>query len=77
MSPTEQIADFVARFHYMPNLVGRPLWIEVLIKTQENSPGYGAWCMYDSKNDDARRAFGALCHRLYTSAEKWKIDTHN
>lgn len=74
MNLAEQIEDFVDQFHYTPNKVGRPLWIGAIV---EDSDGNGAQFHFDFKNDDARRAFGALCHRLYTSSEKWKSETHN
>ena len=66
ITPAEQIEDFVARFHYTPNKVGRPLWIKVRI---EAAQGHGVLCTYDFKLDDARRAFGALCHSLHLVGE--------
>ena len=75
MTPAEQVEEFVARFDSAHNTVGRPLWIHVRIEDQHRA--YEAECRFDFKLDEARKAFGALCHRLYTSAEKWKIETHN
>ena len=77
ITATEQVQEFTAKYAHVPNTFGNPNWIEVnLIKHDTGSINRNSWLfIYDFKNDEARKAFGALCHRLYTVDETWVITT--
>lgn len=77
MTAKEQISDFIATYNDRPNPLGsRPNWIRVFIQVNVED-GQTFHCVYDFKNDPARKAFGALCHRLYTDRISWVITTRN
>jgi hypothetical protein len=77
ITSTEQVRDFVAKHSHLTNANGNPNWIEVtLVRHDAGSVNRNSWVfIYDFKNDEARKAFGALCHRLYTVNESWVITT--
>ena len=72
-----QIAVFIEKHDRVPNGAenSKPLWIHVRWEDCDDDLPVVERARYDFKNDDARRAFGILCHNIYTSSEDWSIFT--
>ena len=71
MKPIDHIHNYCTLHGNVENANGRPNWIAVTFSDDKRTVGTA----FDFKNDAARRAFGALCHVLYTSTEYWRIET--
>ena len=71
MKPIDHIYNYRAKHGNKENENGNPNWIAADFRDDE----LGISLVFDFKNDGARRAFGALCHVIYTSAEHWRIET--
>ena len=69
MKPIDHIYNYCKLYGNVENNNGKPNWISVTFRDDFIAVDI----MFDFKNDKARRAFGALCHVLYTSAEHWRI----
>jgi len=73
MNTESSIRHFIDNFRDVTTSP-RPNWITVeLVRIGGTSGGY--FFQFDFKHDAARKAFGALCHTLYTSSERWRITT--
>lgn len=72
MKPIDHILKYIREFGCKVNTVGQPNWIVATFCDDEK---YYEEVIFDFKNDFARKAFGALCHVIYTSAEHWRIQT--
>lgn len=73
MKPADHIEAFLRKYNYKSgNAASKPNYIHCKWIGPEEA-FYGC---FDFKNDNARKAFGALCHVLYTSAESWEITTY-
>lgn len=70
-----QVRHFINRFDNVPNPHGNPNWINAHIARIGDNFRF----TFDFKHDEARRAFGALCHAIYTASEprmfQWHIET--
>jgi hypothetical protein len=81
ITPIEQrIVRFTNTYNNVPNagINSRPLWIHCCWTQLDEVTGepLGMFiAQYDFKHDEARRAFGELCHRIYFSTERWQIVT--
>ena len=72
MNDSACIEKFIADFNDLPNDYDWPNWISVHWYCEGQYYGKAA---FDFKNDLARKSFGALCHKLYTSTKEWQITT--
>lgn len=81
ITPIEQrIVRFTNTYNNVPNagINSRPLWIHCCWTQLDEVTGKLSRVViaqYDFKHDEARRAFGELCHRIYFSTERWQIVT--
>lgn len=73
MNIKQQVHAFISNYYRVPNASGhQPVWIYFEFQH------YDSWVLdglYDFKNDEARRAFGALCHSAYMSKDQISIHT--
>jgi len=79
MTTQEQITNFLRLYNNRrsPLPFVKPLWIycrwlQIDVNGEVIKVVYGC---YDVRNNDARRAFCALCHIVFHSTELWQIIT--
>lgn len=73
MKPIDHINNYCGKYHRVTTMA-RPNWI---LADFSDSNGVSLnRVVFDFKNDEARRAFGALCHVLYTDPVDWYITMH-
>jgi hypothetical protein len=74
MNMLQEAAYFKLRFNEVPS-AHTPNWIHVELKHPGLTDGRLV-AIYDFKLDEARKAFGALCHGIYTRGDgQWVITT--
>lgn len=74
MNTEDHIRKFIDNFRDVTTSP-RPNWITVELVRAGGTDDNKYFFQFDFKHDAARKAFGALCNVLFTSAARWRITT--